>query len=379
METGKENYKEKDEGFELTMFTIDDEDAFNPGENFKEEDFDENTIDENSKTPPKPDDTSDDDSDTDDDSSEGTSDEDESEEDEKKNTQSDEESVSSIDKIMAKLLEDGRLLLPEDYEYEDSQEGLEQAFEDSEKFRNQLAFQEALKYLTSKEGLDLVKVKDSVLKIESYENLDIESLSEDEKLDVIKEFYKAKDYDEADIEAIVEDLIGNDIKLEKEINIATKYLKKEEQKAVQKQAEVVAKKRQEEEENYKQSQNLLKTKLKAATEYNGYVINESNKDRIFNATYKPIKLPDGTVTTEINKRLSDALNDPDKYIMLSDILLNDFDFSAMIKKEETKATEKVKKSIRDFKNSNTKAKVTGKNSQTQTDFDLSKASMSFFK
>ena len=37
METGKENYKEQDTGFELTMFTIEDEDSFNPGENFKEE------------------------------------------------------------------------------------------------------------------------------------------------------------------------------------------------------------------------------------------------------------------------------------------------------------------------------------------------------
>lgn len=372
METGKENYKEQDTGFELTMFTIEDEDSFNPGENFKEEEEKEKPSSKEKEKEEDVDDVEadaeeDDSTDTDTDDSEDTSD------DSKKEI----EEPSSIDKIMAQLLDEGRLLLPDDYEYEDTEEGLKQAFEDSEKFRNQLAFQEAINYLTSKEGLDLIKVKESVLKIDSYENLDIEKLSEDDKLNVIKEFYKAKDYDDSDIEGILEDLIGNDNKIEKELNVATKYLKKEEQKAIQKETEAIAKRREQEEQSYKESQALLKNKLKESSGYKGYIINESNKDRIFNATYKPIKLPDGNVTTEINKRLSEALNDPEKYMVLSDILLNDFDFSSMIKKEESKAVEKVKKSIRDFKNSNTKSKVSGRNSQTQNDFDLSKASFSF--
>jgi len=367
METGKENYKEQDTGFELTMFTIEDEDSFNPGKNFKEEEEKEKLTSKEKEEDDDADGVEDDSTDTDTDDSEDTSD------DSKKEI----EEPSSIDKIMAQLLDEGRLLLPDDYEYEDTEEGLKQAFEDSEKFRNQLAFQEAINYLTSKEGLDLLKVKESVLKIDSYESLDVEKLSEDDKLNVIKEFYKAKDYEDSDIEGIIEDLIGNDIKLERELNVATKYLKKEEQKNIQRETEAVAKRKQEEEAQYKESQQLLKNKLKESNGYKGYIINESNKDRIFNATYKPIKLPDGDITTEINKRLSDALNDPEKYMVLSDILLNDFDFSSLIKKEESKAVEKVKKSIRDFKNSNTKSKVSGRNSQTQNDFDLSKASFSF--
>ena len=370
METGKENYKEQDTGFELTMFTIEDEDSFNPGENFKEDEEKEKPASKEKEE------DADDVEDTDDNSDDNDTDDSEDTTDESDDKEKEVEEPSSIDKIMAQLLDEGKLLLPDDYEYEDTEEGLKQAFEDSEKFRNQLAFQEAINYLTSKEGLDLIKVKESVLKIDSYENLDIEKLSEDDKLNVIKEFYKAKDYDDSDIEGILEDLIGNDTKIERELNVATKYLKKEEQKTIQKETEAIAKKREREEQDYKDSQNLLKNKLKESNGYKGYIINESNKDRIFNATYKPIKLPDGNITTEINKRLSDALNDPEKYMVLSDILLNDFDFSSMLKKEESKATEKVKKSIRDFKNSNTKSKVTGKNSQTQNDFDLSKASMS---
>ena len=372
METGKENYKEQDTGFELTMFTIEDEDSFNPGENFKEEEEKEKLTSKEKEE----DDDADGVEDTDDNSADNDTDDSEDNTDESENKEKEIEEPSSIDKIMAQLLDEGKLLLPDDYEYEDTEEGLKQAFEDSEKFRNQLAFQEAINYLTSKEGLDLIKVKESVLKIDSYESLDIEKLSEDDKLNVIKEFYKAKDYDDSDIEGILEDLIGNDIKIERELNVATKYLKKEEQKTIQKETEAIARKREQEEQAYKESQALLKNKLKESSGYKGYIINESNKDRIFNATYKPIKLPDGNITTEINKRLSDALNDPEKYMVLSDILLNDFDFSSMLKKEESKATEKVKKSIRDFKNSNTKSKVSGRNSQTQNDFDLSKASMS---
>lgn len=371
MKTGNENYEEKNDGFELTMFTIEDEDSFNPGENFKEDKPEEKLKSEEPELDNEEAAEEDDSDTTDDGDTEDTSDDNKDKQEEVET-----EDLSDVDKIMSKLLEEGKLLLPDDYEYEDSEEGLKQAFEDSEKFRNELAFQEALKYLTSKEGLDLIKVKDSVLKIDSYENLDVEKLSEDDKLNVIKEFYKAKDYDDSDIEGILEDLIGNDIKIERELNVATKYLKKEEQKTIQKETEAIAKKREREEQDYKDSQNLLKNKLKESNGYKGYIINESNKDRIFNATYKPIKLPDGNITTEINKRLSDALNDPEKYMVLSDILLNDFDFSSMLKKEESKATEKVKKSIRDFKNSNTKSKVSGRNSQTQNDFDLSKASMS---
>lgn len=383
MKTGQETtYNEKDDGFELTMFNVEDEESFNPGENFKEDDDAskeeiKSTKEKEEESKDASTDSADNDSD-DDTQDDNLDDTQENSEDAKIETEEDE---VSIDKVMAKLLEEGKLMLPEDYEYEDTTEGLTKAFEDSENYRNQLAFQEAVNFLTSKEGLDLVKVKASVNKIDSYENLDVTKMSEDDKLDVIKEFYKAKDYTDTELEDIIEDLIGNDSKIEKELTIATKYLTKEEKKIVQKEIEVAENKRKEEEESFKQSQELLKNKLKSSSDFNGYVITEGNKDRNFSAIYKPIKLPDGTVTTEVNQRLSKVLNNPDSFLVLTDLLMNmkgdNFDFSSMIKKEETKATEKVKKSIRDFKNSNNKSKVSGKNSQTQNDFDLSRAAMSF--
>lgn len=377
MKTG-EDYKEKDEGFELTFFNVDEDSGFNPGEDFSDDD-------EDSEKNPKNIDKED----VNDESSENNDDNDDSDNDDSEDNKDDNEensldpSETKVDKIMASLLEEGRLLLPDDYEYEPTEEGIRQAFEDSEKYRNHIAFQEALKFLTSKEGLDMIKIEKSVNKIESYENLDIEKLDINSKLDVIKDFYKAREYDDADIDDILEDLVNNELKLEKELNVASKFLKKEEQKKLQKEAETIADKKRQEEENYKNSQKILKEKLQTKSDYNGYVITEANASKIFNAIYKPIRLDDGNVTTEFNARLSNVLNDPDKILVLADLLVNmdeqkGFDFSRLIKKEETKAVEKVKKSIRDFKNSNTKSKVTGRNSQTQSDFDLSKASMSFF-
>lgn len=380
MKTG-EDYKEKDEGFELTFFNVDEDSGFNPGEGFSDDDEDSEKNDKNPKNIDK--------EDVNDESLENNDDNDDSDNDDSEDNKDDNEensldnSETKVDNIMASLLEEGRLLLPDDYEYEPTEEGIKQAFEDSEKYRNHIAFQEALKFLTSKEGLDMIKVEKSVNKIESYENLDVEKLDINSKLDVIKDFYKAREYDDADIDDILEDLVNNELKLEKELNVASKFLKKEEQKKLQKEAETIADKKRQEEENYKNSQKILKEKLQTKSDYNGYVITEANASKIFNAIYKPIRLDDGNVTTEFNARLSNVLNDPDKILVLADLLVNmdeqkGFDFSRLIKKEETKAVEKVKKSIRDFKNSNTKSKVTGRNSQTQSDFDLSKASMSFF-
>lgn len=383
METGKNITTEKTEDFELNFFEISDESAFNPGEDFKED-----APDEDEKNPKKVNQPSDEEDEEDEDNkSTDTSDEDdETDEDDDKTkslekTEDTEPDFSDIDKTMSSLIDEGLLLLPEDYEYEDSKEGLFKAFEDSEKYRNEIAFQEAIKYLTSKDGLDLIKVQESVKKIDSYENLDVEKLSEDDKLNIVKEFYSKKEYDEADIDSIIEDLIGNEIKLERELSIATKYLKKEEEKRIQEEAITVEKRNKAQKEYVENSQKILKQKLQSSSDFNGYIIKESNKDKIFNALYKPIRLEDGNITTDFNSRLSSVLNDPDKILVLADLLMNmndkGFDFSTMSQKRESEAVAKVKKSIRDFKNTNTKSKISGKNSQTQNDFDLSRASMEF--
>lgn len=364
-----EKFEEKLEGFNLELFTIPDESAFIPGENFKEE------VEEVEEDKKKPEIKEEKEEKVEEVVEETT----ETEEEEEETTE--EVELSEIGKTMSSLLEKGILLLPDDYEYEDTEEGLQKAFEDSENFRNQLAFQEAVKYLTSKEGLDAFKIEKSIKKIESYQNMDTETLKVDEKLEVIREFYKSKEYEDADIDSLIEDLAENDTKLAKELGIAVKYLEKEEKKRIEVETKNAADKKVAQEKAYKESQNILKNKLQTTSDYNGYVINDANKDRIFNAIYKPIKLDDGNITTEFNNKLTEVLNDPDKVLVLADLLLNStekgFDFSKMQKKAETIATKNIKKSIRDFKNTNVKNKTNGKSGQSQSDFDLSKASLGF--
>lgn len=374
MEQQAEKIEEKLEGFNLELFTIPDESAFIPGEEFEKQ-----TV-EDKKEKIKDEDIKDEEEDetlvTDSDEEE-----DEDEKDEKLENKDEDVDLSDIDKTISELLDKGILLLPDDYEYEDSKEGLEKAFQDSENFRNQLAFQEAIKYLTSKEGSNLIKIKDSSEKIESYKNLDTEKLDSDSMFNIIRDAYKLKEYDDEDIDSIIEDLVGNETKTKKEFSVALKHLIKKEEKESAEEFERIEKDKIQREKIYKESQNILKEKLQTKTDYNGYVINDSNKDKIFNATYKPIKLEDGTVTNEISKILAEVMNNPDEYLVLADLLLKKtdkgFDFSNIEKKAETKAAINIKKSIRDFKNTNNKNKATGKNSQTQTDFDLSKASLGF--
>ena len=363
----EEKFEEKLEGFNLELFTIPDESAFIPGEDFKE-DIKENKI----KKPEIKEEIEEE-------GEEEKEIEEEIEEEEEK--QNGDHEPSDIDKTMSELLEKGILLLPDDYEYEDTKEGLEKAFEDSEKFRNQLAFQEAIKYLTSKEGSDLLKIQDSANKIESYQNIDIEKLDADSKIDIIKNFYKLKEYDTNDIDQIVEDLLDNDLKFDKEFNVALKYLKKEEEKVIETKTRELERKKADNEKILKDSQKILKEKLQNKNDYNGYIINAANSDKIFNATYKPVKLDDGTTTNEITKILSEVMNNPDEYLVLADLLLRKtdkgFDFSHIEQKAETNATKTIKKSIRDFKNTNIKNKTSGKSTQSQSDFDLSKASLGF--
>lgn len=159
-------------------------------------------------------------------------------------------------------MEQGILLLPDDYEYEDSKEGLQKAFEDSENYRNQIAFQEAVKYLSTKEGSKLIKIKEAAEKVESYQNIETEKLSEDSKIEIIKNFYKAKEYDTADIEQIIEDLVESDTKLDKELGIAIKYLKKEEEKEIENRTKEIERAKAAELEAYKKSQTVIKDRLK---------------------------------------------------------------------------------------------------------------------
>ena len=101
----------------------------------------------------------------------------------------------------------------------------------------------------------------------------------------------------------------------KESWYCNKIFKKEEEKRIQEEAITV-------EKGIKHKKNMLKipknpeTKLQSSSDFNGYIIKESNKDKIFNALYKPIRLEDGNITTDFNSRLSSVLNDPDKILFL---------------------------------------------------------------
>lgn len=284
--------------------------------------------------------------------------------------------ISDVEKTLAELVESGYLLLPEDYEYEDTKEGVSKAFEDSEKFRNQLAFQEAVNFLLSKDGLDMVKVKAVVDDINSIDNLDPEEMEEDDKLKYIKYFYKEiKGVDEDDIDEILESLIETD-RVDKELGIAAKQIKKYRQKEIEAETIRVQQQKEQVKKQLEESQKTLKEKLQQ-DDFNGYEIPKSNKEKVFDMIYKPVKTSNG-VTTEFNNKLESVLNDPDKILVLADLLLNmdekGFKFDNLKREIKNEVVDTTKKKLKALRQSGGKVKVSGGFSKSQSDFDLSKAS-----
>jgi len=357
-----------DEEINLNIFDLDDEEASTIKEDFEEEEEEkeESPVKKSEEKPTEDDDDSDDDSD------------DSNNQDDNKQDDDDEEVIlTEEEKVLSEFIESGKLLLPEDYEYESSKEGLSKAFEDSEKYRNQLAFQEAVKFLISEKGIDYVKVQKTREELSNLEDTD--SLDTDSKLELIRQSYQLKGLEEDEIDELLEEAVEDEKYLEREVKIASRLLKKEKEKELLEEAQKPLKAKEEEEKVFKESQELLKNTLEEKNEINGYILSKENKPKIYNAIYKPIKTKEGNVTTEFNKRLEDVLNHPEKILVLADLLINmdekGFKFDSLMLKAESQATDKVKKTLRQLKDKSGKSKVTGRTSQSSKEFDLSKASI----
>jgi hypothetical protein len=307
----------------------------------------------------------------------GNDDQDDDEENEEDSEEEEESEVIDVDKTIASYIKKGYLFLPDDYEYEDTPEAIQKAFEDSEKYRDQAAIEEAIKFLTSEEGLDLVKIKESKSKIKKYADVDVYSADDNTKINTLKEYYKSKGFDEDETAEKIEDLEELD-KTDKEFKKALSYMQDKEEKEIAAEADKLRNKRKEEKENFEKSQKLIKETLDKGV-INGYAISKESATNIMKSIYTPVQKEDGTAATTFNEKLSAALQNPNTLLVLADMLNNmtddGFEFKDMKVKATSDATKIVKKSIRDLKNTNTKSKVSGKQSQSKKDFDLSKATL----
>lgn len=364
----KEEYLEDDD-MKVSIFEIESEDA----ENFGVKDEEENDDDEEEVVDKSSDDKTDEDEKEDEDDSEEVADDD------AEDVDSNDEftDLDENEKLMATLIEDGVLYLPDDYEYEPTPEGIKQAFADSEAYRNESAFREAINFLLSKEGMDFVKVKQIQNEIQSID-VDNDDLSDNAKVELIKKFYLDKGYEEEDLEEKIEEIIDED-KIDKEFKIAAKYLRREKEKELEQEAQKPVQKVKEQQDQVEAVKRHIQKTLSEVNEIDGYTIAPKNKQRIFDAIYKPVKDSEGNVTTEFSYRLGAVLANPEKLLVLADILVNmtdkGYNFQNFQQVVETNLNKTTKRKIKDLSRSDSKAKVTGKNFQTKKEFDLSKASL----
>jgi hypothetical protein len=367
----KEEFLEEDD-MKISMFELDSDEADSFGAKSDEDDEDEQEeIKENEDTEEveETEKTNDDEDESEDDS------------DEQEETETDTSELNETEKILATLIEEGSLFLPEDYEYEPTTEGLKKAFEDSEAFRNESAFREAINFLISKEGMDFVKIRQLQTEIESID-VDNDELSDNAKVELIKKFYSDKGFEDEDLEEKIEEIIDEE-KIDKEFKIAAKYLKRQKEKELEVEANRPVEKVQEQKNTVEQTKRYIKQTLNEVSSIDGYTISPKNKDKIFDAIYKPVRDQEGNITTEFSYRLGLVLSNPEKLLVLADILVNmddkGYNFKNLEEKLETKVTKTFKKNIKELSKSDSKTKVTGKNFQTKKEFDLSKASLFTFK
>lgn len=371
-----ENENMFDDDLELSFFNFEEDDLPESKENKDENDEDE-PKDESKKITSKsdPDDSDENKSDEIDDNEDSDeSDGDEDSDEDSSDDSGDSEDLTEYDSLMANLIEQGALLLPEDYEYEPTKEGIAKAFEDSEKFRNELAFQEAVKWLISEEGLDFVKVQQLKEDLDSLDN--IENLDTDSKLEIIKKSYEKQGMDETEIEELLEEMIYDEKLLESQLKISTRFLKKEKDKELEKVVEEPVNNKKNLEKEQRENQELIKNTL-YKEEINGYTLAPKNREKIYKSLYTPVKTDKGDVSTEFSERLKMAMAHPETLVVLADLLLSiddkGFNFKTLKAVEETKVTKTIKKSIRDLQNSGAKQKASTNKMQTKKDFDLSQA------
>lgn len=98
-------------------------------------------------------------------------------------------------------------------------------------------------------------------------------------------------------------------------------------------------------QNYQRVYNAYKSEIDATESVFGVKCDDSKRQRLMGMFFNPVKLDDGNVATEFQIRLSNALNDPKKAIVLADMLFNDFDVSKYSKAVETAVTRKIRSGL----------------------------------
>lgn len=275
-----------------------------------------------------------------------------------------EEPADSAD-LVAKfnsLKELGYIHVPDDYQFDGTETGLEKAIEDSDKFRmrdaaislwNQLpdTFKPLLEYAL-KGGTDINKYKEVFVSGADIDTFDL--TNEEHQRAAVRELYKARGFSEAKIQKDITrmedsgDLADEATEAAQELKILKQTKRTEELKRVELDKRSKELKEQE-------ALNVLKRTVEESEDINGYQIPKTKRNEVLNSLYKKVRDEDGNFTTDFNYKLNKVvLRDPRLVLVLSDLMSRIqedesgnkyFDFSHINKKAESEAAKKLKRSI----------------------------------
>lgn len=96
------------------------------------------------------------------------------------------------------------------------------------------------------------------------------------------------------------------------------------------------------EEERKQVIGIVANELNNTDEIFGVKYDTNKKNKLMQMIFQPVKMQDGTVTTEYQYRLEQAMQNPKTVIILADLLMNGLDHKNYSKSLETKITRQIR-------------------------------------
>ena len=170
-------------------------------------------------------------------------------------------------------------------------------------------------------------------------NGDIED--EDFQNNIIRNQLKAEGWDREEIEDRLEYLS----KIDKKQTTAEKYFGKLKEKADKEARKLVEKQeafKKQQEQAKLDFKNAVKETLSTTQEVKGFKITSKDKINLFNFITKEDQEVSGRSVTGFQKAITEAVQDPNKMILLAKLLATDFDMSDLEKKAKITETKRIK-------------------------------------
>jgi hypothetical protein len=248
----------------------------------------------------------------------------------------------------------GALLLPEDYEFEATEEGFEKAVADADAYRQEAIIAEMFSAMPQ-QGKELLQYylnggTDVQAFVSMYSEPDITTVDledEDAQERIVKQLFKETTrFSDAKIQKIV-DSYKDDMRLKEEAEEAIPELTRLRDERRQQFIEEERIKDQKLKAQAAQARQELYTTLSGISDINGIPYSKEDVNKTMASIYNPVKLTDGSVTTMFNYRLQQTLADPKKIALLNKLMEEDFKFDFITRKKTSAAANILKNKLKE--------------------------------